>query len=74
MTSQLHSILLAWLMRLSWYQYVGEFIALILFFASLTLKVNDKEKGKVWRNFLRSSSFLIAFSLITIPWLIKGIF
>ena len=43
-------------------------------FKILGISVSDNKKQRLWRNFLRSSSFLISFASIAIPWMIRGLF
>ncbi len=57
---------------LTWYQIIGEFLALALIFASFWTYLKDKNKERLWRNFLRSTGFLIGSASLVIPWLIKG--
>ncbi len=68
----------AWITHLAWYQYVGEIIASIFFVASFFTKrlisVPQEEKLILWKKFLRSSGFLLAFASIAIPWMISGLF
>ena len=68
----------SWITHLSWYQSIGEILAIALFIASFLTKrlstTSTKEKLILWRNFLRSSSFLLAFASIAIPWMISEIF
>ena len=62
------------ILHLSWYQLLGELLALILLVTSLSITISDYKKQKLWRRFIRSSSFLIAFASLAIPWMIKGVF
>ena len=66
--------LLSLIKDLTWYQYAGELIAILLAVSSILISINNNPKSRLWKNFLRSSSFLIAFSSIVIPWMIKGLF
>ncbi len=64
--------------NLSLYQYVGEIFAVILLFVSL-LPNNLFQRFRFYnlkslKNFLRSTSFLIAFATLAVPWIISDIF
>ncbi len=73
-----HHLLTDWFTHLSWYQYLGELIAILLYLLTFTseklIHFPKKLNFKLWRNFIRQSSFLLAFACISIPWLISGIF
>ena len=62
---------------LRWYQFIGESLAIALFISSLVIdrvfNTSEKEKMTLWKNFIRSSSFLLAFATIAIPWMISEI-
>ncbi len=60
--------------HLKWYQYLGEFIALILYISSIIIYITKRTNLYLWGKFLRSSGFLLAFSIIAIPWMIAQLF
>ncbi len=67
-----------WCVHLDWYQYLGESVAIVLYlisFASKKLINLPKEVNfKLLKNFIRQSSFLLAFACLAIPWLLSEIF
>ena len=67
-----------WFVHLSWYQYLGEGLAIGLYFLTFTSeKLIDFPKTvnfKLLKNFLRQTSFLLAFACIAVPWLFSEIF
>ncbi|WP_269622679.1 hypothetical protein [Prochlorococcus marinus] len=69
-----NSNILRWIEHLSWYQYLGEVLALIFYFSSFFIRLQEKKKSQSLNNFLRSTSLLIAFAFIAIPFIIKGEF
>ena len=80
MLKMLNSPFLEWIANLSPYQYVAEIIAFTLLIISLFLKILSMNKEKytdlqikkliTWNKFLRSSSFLLGFATLAIPWMI----
>ena len=67
-----------WFAHLTWYQYLGEVVAIILYFVTFTseklINLPKTVNFKLLRNFLRQTSFLLAFACIAIPWLMSEIF
>ncbi len=71
-------LLSEWFLNLSLYQYIGEVFAIALYLLSFIseklIPIPAKINLSLLKDFLRRSSFLLAFSFIAIPWIISGIF
>jgi len=67
-----------WFFHLSWYQYLGEAVAIVLYLISFAseklIDLPKKVNFKLLKNFIRQSSFLLAFACIALPWLMSEIF